>query len=527
VARALATHLRADRFERWLLAEALDALVAGASRILRELSGGQYDLGHSKGEFYVVDHHDAGLRRAVRTLSGGETFQASLALALALSEQLAGMSAGAASLESIVLDEGFGTLDAATLDTVAATLENLAARGDRMVGVVTHVRALAERIPVRFEVSRDARTARVERTSVMTRVASGRSGAEPAVKRPAQMQLFVDAWDPSYGAGCGDGDFVSGAGASEARLELDVERDPAVWEPISPPPDVRAADVALLVDGVRRTDAPGLGRRRQPTSTRAGRLVRGRRGAVRPAPGHGRGDHRPGRTGRVHAVHRVRRHRDVGRPLSGAGREERRTAGPVGRSAAAVAGPGVGGARRVARRVDADELLVADGPLRGRAGISRVLGYIKSHEKPYLKPPQSTVSRRCAPASAPRCSSSARAGSVHLVPAPARPERAPWSTSPGIECSVELPPQAAIALADLSMITLPRFAATAYKDPRAPQNLVPIAGLERRLRGMLGDGRLLHRALTLAAHRVPPVSEPSPFAFPTGTTSAGRSAGWP
>jgi DNA repair protein SbcC/Rad50 len=165
VARALATHLRADRFERWLLAEALDALVAGASRILRELSGGQYDLGHRNGEFYVVDHHDAGLRRAVRTLSGGETFQASLALALALSEQLAGMSAGAASLESIVLDEGFGTLDAATLDTVAATLENLAARGDRMVGVVTHVRALAERIPVRFEVSRDARTARVERTS--------------------------------------------------------------------------------------------------------------------------------------------------------------------------------------------------------------------------------------------------------------------------------------------------------------------------------------------------------------------------
>ncbi|MFE9956640.1 AAA family ATPase [Micromonospora sp. NPDC005299] len=164
VARALAGHLRANNFERWLLAEALDLLVDGASRILRELSGGQYDLVHDKGEFVVVDHHDAGLRRGVRTLSGGETFQASLALALALSEQLAGMSTSAASLESIVLDEGFGTLDAATLDTVAATLENLAARGDRMVGVVTHVPALAERIPVRFEVRKDARTARVERT---------------------------------------------------------------------------------------------------------------------------------------------------------------------------------------------------------------------------------------------------------------------------------------------------------------------------------------------------------------------------
>jgi exonuclease SbcC len=157
VAKTLALHLRADRFERWLLAEALDALVVGASRILRELSSGQYDLGHDNGEFYVVDHADADLRRGVRTLSGGETFQASLALALALSEQLAGLSTSAASLESIMLDEGFGSLDASTLDTVAATLENLASRGDRMVGIVTHVLALAERIPVRLDVSRDAR----------------------------------------------------------------------------------------------------------------------------------------------------------------------------------------------------------------------------------------------------------------------------------------------------------------------------------------------------------------------------------
>jgi DNA repair protein SbcC/Rad50 len=166
VAKALANHLRANNFERWLLAEALDSLVDGASQILRELSGGQYDLGHDKGDFFVLDHHDAGLRRAVRTLSGGETFQASLALALALSEQLAGLSTAAASLESIVLDEGFGTLDATTLDMVAATLENLAARGDRMVGVVTHVGSLAERIPVRFEVRKDARTAHVERVGL-------------------------------------------------------------------------------------------------------------------------------------------------------------------------------------------------------------------------------------------------------------------------------------------------------------------------------------------------------------------------
>ncbi|WP_045743047.1 AAA family ATPase [Actinoplanes rectilineatus] len=166
VAKSLAGHLRANNFERWLLEEALDLLVDGASGIMRELTGGQYELMHDKGEFFVVDHHDAGLRRGVRTLSGGETFQASLALALALSEQLAGMSTTAASLESIVLDEGFGTLDATTLDVVAATLENLAARGDRMVGLVTHVQGLAERVPVRFEVHKDARTAHVERVGL-------------------------------------------------------------------------------------------------------------------------------------------------------------------------------------------------------------------------------------------------------------------------------------------------------------------------------------------------------------------------
>ena len=166
VARALAGHLAADRFQRWLLTEAMDLLVDGASTILRELSAGQYSLAYEGGEFFVVDHHDAELRRAVRTLSGGETFQASLALALALSEQLAGLSTTATSLESIMLDEGFGTLDPGTLDTVAATLENLAAHGDRMVGLVTHVAELAERIPVRFAVRKDARGAHVTREHV-------------------------------------------------------------------------------------------------------------------------------------------------------------------------------------------------------------------------------------------------------------------------------------------------------------------------------------------------------------------------
>jgi exonuclease SbcC len=111
----------------------------------------------------VIDHADADSRRSVRTLSGGETFQASLALALALSSQMSSLSAaGGARLDSIFLDEGFGTLDPETLDVVATTLETLA-QDDRMVGVITHVAALAERVPVRFQVSRDAKTSTVVR----------------------------------------------------------------------------------------------------------------------------------------------------------------------------------------------------------------------------------------------------------------------------------------------------------------------------------------------------------------------------
>ena len=163
VAGELRTLLRSDKFQQWLATAALDTLVAGASTSLFELSDGQFTLTHEKGEFFVIDHFDADSLRSVRTLSGGETFQASLALALALSEQLASLAVGGnARLDSIFLDEGFGTLDPEALETVAATLENLA-QGERMVGVVTHVAALAERTPVRFLVSHDNRTSRVER----------------------------------------------------------------------------------------------------------------------------------------------------------------------------------------------------------------------------------------------------------------------------------------------------------------------------------------------------------------------------
>ena len=90
VAEALARHLRADGFERWLFHEAFGRLAGGASKLLLELSNGQYAFRHNdRLEFEVIDHANAGEARSVRTLSGGETFLASLSLALALADEVA------------------------------------------------------------------------------------------------------------------------------------------------------------------------------------------------------------------------------------------------------------------------------------------------------------------------------------------------------------------------------------------------------------------------------------------------------
>jgi DNA repair protein SbcC/Rad50 len=152
VAESLAKHLRADGFERWMMVGAIADLVAGANSILDELSRSSYSL-HSDedGSFDIVDHRNADEIRPVATLSGGETFMVSLALALSLAETLA--AAGGSKLDAIILDEGFGTLDDESLDVVASVLESLTMSG-LMVGIITHVKALASRAPIRFVVNK-------------------------------------------------------------------------------------------------------------------------------------------------------------------------------------------------------------------------------------------------------------------------------------------------------------------------------------------------------------------------------------
>ena len=143
----LSTDLKGDRFQDFLLRHYQSGLLGRASELIKELSQGRYSLRLEDDEYKVLDRWTDTLR-PVRTLSGGESFMASLSLALSLSEHLSRGRIGA-----LFLDEGFGTLDAETLDQVASVLEALPTQG-RLVGIVTHVEALAERLPARLVVDK-------------------------------------------------------------------------------------------------------------------------------------------------------------------------------------------------------------------------------------------------------------------------------------------------------------------------------------------------------------------------------------
>jgi len=156
IARRLGSLLQSDRFQKFLRDNALTILAEDASRHLYHLTGGRYTLTVRERGFYVLDHWE-GAERPAHSLSGAETFLASLALALALAERIPHLAYGERRpLDSLFIDEGFGTLDEHNLDVVASALEALSS-GGRMVGVITHLAALADRLPARLRVQNSGR----------------------------------------------------------------------------------------------------------------------------------------------------------------------------------------------------------------------------------------------------------------------------------------------------------------------------------------------------------------------------------
>lgn len=145
----------------YVLAARLEEVAEAASERLRRMSGGRYEFVHSDAADtrgrrggLGLDIHDeyTGVVRSTKTLSGGESFQASLALALGLADVVAA-EAGGLVLDTMFIDEGFGTLDADSLDAVMGVLDELRA-GGRVVGVVSHVDEMRQRIPSRLHVIR-------------------------------------------------------------------------------------------------------------------------------------------------------------------------------------------------------------------------------------------------------------------------------------------------------------------------------------------------------------------------------------
>jgi hypothetical protein len=308
------------------------------------------------------------------------------------------------------------------------------------------------------------------------------------------MRFAVETWAPDYRSPV-DADVL---GASDAAVDVTVERDADDWAPIGArrPP----AEAVSFVDGVQRIDAwvwvtddDGTARQGICASWAAGVVRCGGRAAV--------------------VATEVRRGvLCAGAPVEPiATRHGDYRAWPVPEVAGGDAiGQALGRARgdlesRVAVQAGAErELLVVDGPLGARRHIEGAVGYVKTHRVSYLDAPRQRVVAALAVGER----SPLFAVGDHRfryswylrLPGPATH---PWWGVVRCEASGDLGRAEAAALADRVGATLPRFASQPHNDPRAPQNLHPIAGLERELKRRLGDPALLERGLRRAAARLP------------------------
>jgi hypothetical protein len=305
------------------------------------------------------------------------------------------------------------------------------------------------------------------------------------------MRFSVEGWDPSYGSSVEMEELAQSSVTVDATLEVAS----ANWAPIPAKTQADLPSGVLFVDGVRRIVAGicasyaagvvcccGTGAHACGAQVRR-RLFTGAKTATHIAIGAD-----------TFTLHRVATPADVPAAVSLNLALQRAlldleiTVAVDAR--ALVAAHGVG----------EDNLLVVDGPLRGRDHLPRVLGYVKTHHAEYLPPDLNAVV--------------AQLGTGERTPIfiigtgwdryswylrlPCLPG-GPWTGIVRVEAAPTLDLAEVVALADTSQQLLGRFASVEYKDGRAPQNLVPIAGLEKDLRHRLGFAPLLYREIRTAA----------------------------
>jgi hypothetical protein len=303
----------------------------------------------------------------------------------------------------------------------------------------------------------------------------------------AMARIFVEGWDPEYGTPLDQDDALAPA---EGSVDATVEHD--AWTPIEGDDD--GVERIAFVDGVRRVDArltlddpatgptPGLcgtfavgatvwdraARRSEVTSVRIERwavLAGGRPEQMPPV------DLEPGVTTTTCASD------DPARLMIELHTKMRRAEGETATALAAHC------------------FVVADGPLNELTAHPTV-GYIKSHRVTYLEPERNAIVAQLAPGQrTPMFSIGDYKRYSWYVRLAMFPHGHSWTGIVRCEVSGQLPKDEAACIADRTAAVLPMVASEPHIDPRAPQNLVPIAALERDLKHRMGDRRLVYRAL--------------------------------
>ncbi len=319
------------------------------------------------------------------------------------------------------------------------------------------------------------------------------------------MRFSVDGWDPGYGSPVDVQDLAETA----AKVDTTLEVSSSDWAPI-PESTVAPPSAVLFVDGVRRidarawiddADADGQGRRAVPglcASYAAGVVCSCSAGAHLVVS-----EVRRGLFTDAHTANHV----DI---ASGRYTFHRTVPSPELPPAASLTNAlqraltdlevTVAVDARAAGHGGDDDLLIVDGPLRGRAHLPRALGYVKTHNAQYLPNELNNVVAALGtgdrtPVFAIGTGWDRYSWYLRLPCQPA----GPWAGIVRVEAAPDLLLEDVVGLANITQVLLGRFASVEYKDGRAPQNLVPIAGLERDLKHRLGLAPMLYRELRAAA----------------------------
>lgn len=307
------------------------------------------------------------------------------------------------------------------------------------------------------------------------------------------MRFSVEAWAPDYG-GPLDADVLE---ESPATVDVGIEARADAWTPRAAPPGTeRGNECVLFIDGVQRIDArvwidDGAGRSRLGICATYAAGVARCDGAAR--------------------IIDVAVERGV---FTAAPDADAITTPHVTFPARAAAGDTVDHLRRAVQQrmgelerrladsVPPADLVVVDGPLRAPRAVLNAIGYVKSHHVGYLPPVVEDVVGELKPGERTPIFLMTSSWSLYswYLRLPSEGGH-PWAGVVRCECDASIGETAAVALADRATALLPRFASSPHKDTRAPQNLYPIAGLEREMRRRSGDATFLYRSLLSAAAR--------------------------